>query len=348
MQGNPKQHGQRLSVGRWDTGLPYKRVGHVAAVTSLAAMQVCALAALLSVLLVDVAAFSAQPAAAAAVQQATQQQSSVKPGRHLRPLKADPAKLLNLDTLTKGTKLRGQVVGGIVQGKTGPKVWLDVDVKRPGPGGKYAPVRAMVRVNTPQEQQRVKEGATMNCYVVKIQPNSGRLEASLTKPKQRNLLLEEAMRPREGLIDITTLTTGQALKGTVIAVIRHAAFISCGVGRIDPNPRKRRLNEAGTEQLLQPVNGYLMQSDLVKGVALETQLVMREDTTRVIRVGDTIDCWVKKAWPTEARYCVTLDENITPETVKALAIQNMKARRKHKRTRVPVSALQPGQLLTGE
>jgi hypothetical protein len=113
-------------------------------------MQVCALAALLSVLLIDVAAFSAQPAAAAAVQRATQQQSTVKPGKHLRPLKSDPAKLLNLDTLTKGTKLRGQVVGGIVQGKTGPKVWLDVDVKRRGPGGKYAPVRAMVRVNTPQ------------------------------------------------------------------------------------------------------------------------------------------------------------------------------------------------------
>jgi hypothetical protein len=164
----------------------------------------------------------------------------------------------------------------------------------------------------------------MNCYVVKTQPQSGRLEASLTKPKERNLLLEEAMRPREGLIDITTLTTGQALKGTVIAVIRHAAFVSCGVGRTDPNPKKQRLNADGTEQLLQPINGYLMQSDLVKGVALETQLVMREDTTRVIRVGDTIECWVKKAWPTEARYCVTLDESITPETVAALSKQNMK------------------------
>jgi hypothetical protein len=182
----------------------------------------------------------------------------------------------------------------------------------------------MLPFRSHQDQQRVKEGATMNCYVVKTQPNSGRLEASLTKPKQRNLLLEEAMRPKEGLIDITTLTTGQALTGTVIAVIRHAAFVSCGVGRVDPNPRKRRLSDDGTEQLLQPVNGYLMQSDLVKGVALETQLVIREDTTRVIRVGDSIDCWVKKAWPTEARYCVTLDETITPETVKALAKQNMK------------------------
>jgi hypothetical protein len=128
-------------------------VEYRAVVIVLVAMQVCALATLLSVLLVDVAAFSAQPAPAAA-QQATF--VSGKPGRHLRPLRADPAKLLDLGTLTKGTKLRGQVVGGIVQGKTGPKVWLDVDVKRSGPGDKYAPVRAMVRITTPQVCMRVQ------------------------------------------------------------------------------------------------------------------------------------------------------------------------------------------------
>ena len=59
--------------------------------------------------------------------------------------------------------------------------------------------------------------------------------------------------------------------------------------------------------------------DLREGDVLETALVRREDTKRVIRVDDEIDVWVKKTWPSEGRFCLTLDDSITEEKVEMLS-----------------------------
>lgn len=64
--------------------------------------------------------------------------------------------------------------------------------------------------------------------------------------------------------------------------------------------------------------------DLPEGIALDTQLVKTASTRRILRVGDEVEAWVKKAWPSEGRFCLTLDPNVTPEAVASKAREAFK------------------------
>ncbi|KAG5188433.1 hypothetical protein JKP88DRAFT_353389 [Tribonema minus] len=142
------------------------------------------------------------------------------------------------------------------------------------------------------------------------------------------------------LIMLHTLETGQKLSGTVVGMLPHAAFVSCGVGREIAAEDAEQSQAPGAK--VKVVNGYLRQADLVEGVALETQLVKQAGTQRVIRVGQEVEAYVKKAWPSEGRFCLTLDPCVTPESVAARAREAQKARQRYKQSRAAPGDLEPG------
>lgn len=240
---------------------------------------------------------------------------------------------VSLESLKIGTKLKGTVIGEF-EGKTGFKAYVDVPITRKGEKGRDTPVRAMVRAPTPQARKRLALGEYVSCFVVNVQPSNGRLEASLVRPKPPQIRVKVS--PDE-LRPLRELETGMKLRGTVVNVQRFGAFVSCGVG------------VEGKNGVLKPVNGYLRSQDLVEGTCLETALVKQQGTVRVIEAGDEIDVWVKKTWPSEKRFCLTLKEDITAEEVQELARQNMRLRRQSRRRRkTPLEDFTEGKELVGE
>ncbi|CAM9933305.1 unnamed protein product [Chrysoparadoxa australica] len=119
--------------------------------------------------------------------------------------------------LKPGDSLKGPIVERHL-GTKGLKVWIECGVWRYSARAKrMVPVNAQVRL-TGREGKAMAKRKKLQAYVSKVDIGSGRLEASLRPPKEKNSNATAQQMPLSEMKLMSTLKPGMELRGTIVQV----------------------------------------------------------------------------------------------------------------------------------
>lgn len=153
-----------------------------------------------------------------------------EPDRRGRPLWRQRRMLSDLKL---GDRLEGYVVQELLDGKTGPKVFLECGVGRYNPKtGTWKLAHAMLRLGnrnaktsvTQKRMARLRKQTSLVCFVSRIRLGNGALEVVL---KEENVDYD---RPQK--ISASSIKAGQELVGKVQRLVPHGAFVDVGANRL--------------------------------------------------------------------------------------------------------------------
>jgi hypothetical protein len=122
-----------------------------------------------------------------------------------------------LEDLKVGQKLKGTVVQELLDGKTGPKLFLDVGAGKTDSQGKWTIVSGMARLSRAKASvvrkkrvSRLKGKESIDVWISRVQTECGRLEVCLS---------EEEVENYQGTPKrlVASLQQGEEVLGTVIA-----------------------------------------------------------------------------------------------------------------------------------
>lgn len=139
---------------------------------------------------------------------------------------------LELEDLEIGQKLEGHVVQELLNGKTGPKVFLDVGVGR-YKNDKWKIQTAMLRLDRKEsvakkKASRLKKKASFPVYVSKVRRENDQLEVSLAEPTTSPGDHSSV----NTMYSASSLKEGSELIGTVRRVEDFGAFVDVGANRM--------------------------------------------------------------------------------------------------------------------
>lgn len=138
-----------------------------------------------------------------------------------------------LADLSPGDKLTGRI-----KAHHNRKLYLSVPVERAVSSGKMRPVDAYVTLPTTHElmaRPKAAMGKTLDCYVVKAQPNAARLSVDLRPPglrvpRRRRKSARELASP-DWALRLEDLTPGMPISGVVSNVCSFGVFVHVNVSR---------------------------------------------------------------------------------------------------------------------
>jgi predicted RNA-binding protein with RPS1 domain len=138
---------------------------------------------------------------------------------------------LQVEDLQVGQKLLGVLFQELLDGKTGPKVWLDCGVGRIDPKGDWQIVTGMHRLRDRKEsvvtkkvvRLRKKRFEGVDVWVSRIYPDNCKFE----------VVTREEQVPTEGkvTVSVTSFKANQELVGTVKRVESYGVFVDVGANR---------------------------------------------------------------------------------------------------------------------
>lgn len=251
------------------------------------------------------------------------------PSRTASDENAIPSDAVFLDTLSKGDKLTGTVVD--VGGAN--SLWIDAGVVRRARGGILRKVngrlrfeRKMVRGMKEKPTSHVfvkpkeKMGAKIEVLVRRVDASAGRFEVRRVR---RQAPFSDRRRSRlpswpveDGRL-LCSVETGEKLRGTVVCVGSYGALVDCGIAR--ENMRGE----------LRSVSGLLQRKQFQSDWATEADVVVRDNTARVLRPEDEVDVYVRAALPANGK----LRLSAVPISAEDLARELMERRRVVRRLR---------------
>jgi predicted RNA-binding protein with RPS1 domain len=137
----------------------------------------------------------------------------------------------NLNDLNVGDELYGHVVEELINGKTGPKLYFDCGVGRTDKKGNWHIVNGMMRLDRSKASVARKRAARFRSkdrvplYVSRIQKECGRLEVCAT-PEEAEKYSQD--KPK---IPVTSLQSGQEVKGTIYKLLPYGAIVDVEANR---------------------------------------------------------------------------------------------------------------------
>jgi predicted RNA-binding protein with RPS1 domain len=138
---------------------------------------------------------------------------------------------IHLDDLKVGQRLKGTIVQELLDGKTGPKLFLEVGAGRTDSDGKWIIVFAMTRLSRAKDSvirkrtSRLKTKESIDVWISRVQKECGRLEVCLSKEE----LEKYAATPKR---QVTSLQEGEEVLGKVVRVEKYGVFIDAGANRL--------------------------------------------------------------------------------------------------------------------
>jgi predicted RNA-binding protein with RPS1 domain len=135
-----------------------------------------------------------------------------------------------LKDLKFGQKLSGYVVGELLDGRTGPKVFIECGVGRCNRKGDWSMVNAMLRLNREKASvvkkrvQRLRKQDQIEVFVSRIQEGCGRLEVVQNAEDLEKYKTEKKR-------TVSTLKPGEEVVGTVIKLHPYGAMVDIGANR---------------------------------------------------------------------------------------------------------------------
>ena len=153
-----------------------------------------------------------------------------EPDRRGRPIWRE-RKLLS--DLKIGDRLEGYIVQELLDGKTGPKLFLECGVGRYNPKtGTWKLANAMLRLGnrnaktsvTQKRVARLRKMKTIECFVNRIRLGNGELEVVLKE--------EDVDYDRPKKVSAASIKAGQELVGKVQRLVPHGAFVDVGANRL--------------------------------------------------------------------------------------------------------------------
>ena len=137
----------------------------------------------------------------------------------------------NLNDLKVGDELYGHVVQEFISGRTGPKLYFDCGVGRTDKKGNWHIVTGMMRMEKSKASVAKKRAARFRSkdrvplYVSRIQKECARLEVCLS-PEEAEKYLQK--KPK---IPVTSLQSGQEVKGTIYKICPYGAIVDVEANR---------------------------------------------------------------------------------------------------------------------
>lgn len=135
-----------------------------------------------------------------------------------------------MDDLQVGQKLNGTIVQELLDGKTGPKLFLEVGAGKTDSEGKWKMVFAMARLPrekapvTRKRVARLRKRDSIDIWIFRVQRGCGRLEVCFDE--------EDVERYREKpKRSITTVQKGEEVQGNVVRVEDYGVLVDIGVNR---------------------------------------------------------------------------------------------------------------------
>ena len=135
-----------------------------------------------------------------------------------------------LRDLRFGQKLSGHVVAELLDGRTGPKVFIECGVGTCNRKGNWSIVNGMLRLNrekksvTKKRSQRLRKQDQIEVYVSRIQSGCGRLEV-VKDPEDLKKYKKEKKRR------VSSLKPGEEVVGTVLKLLPYGAMVDIGTNR---------------------------------------------------------------------------------------------------------------------
>ena len=135
-----------------------------------------------------------------------------------------------LRDLRFGQKLSGHVVAELLDGRTGPKVFIECGVGTCNRKGNWSIVNGMLRLNrekksvTKKRSQRLRKQDQIEVYVSRIQAGCGRLEV-VKDPEDLKKYKKEKKRR------VSSLKPGEEVVGTVLKLLPYGAMVDIGTNR---------------------------------------------------------------------------------------------------------------------
>ena len=137
---------------------------------------------------------------------------------------------VHLDDLKVGQRLKGTIVQELLDGKTGPKLFLEVGAGKTDSKGKWSIVFGMTRLSRTKDSvirkrtSRLKAKESIDVWVSRVQKDCGRLEVCLTEEE-----LEKYAAPPKR--QVTSLQKGEEILGKVVRVEKYGVVIDVGANR---------------------------------------------------------------------------------------------------------------------
>ena len=138
-----------------------------------------------------------------------------------------------LSDVKVGDRLEGYIVQEHLEGKTGPKVYLECGLGRYNPKtGAWKLANAMLRLGnqnakasvTQKRVARLRKKTSIECFVSRVRLGNGQLEVVLKE--------EDVPRDIPPKVSVASLKEGQELVGTVQRLVPYGAFVDVGANRI--------------------------------------------------------------------------------------------------------------------
>jgi S1 RNA binding domain len=266
----------------------------------------------------------------------------------------------NPGTVWLGSVSPGQILVGSVAQITAEQssVWLDVNVVRLARGGRIRYVRARLPFDrqrgpraenfgpAPRLPPREAIGRKISVRVKRADTASGRLEVERVVPVKQRLVGAQSAKRKKGSLRrkrdkppariiengryLETLEVGEQLNGEVVKSGTYGVLIDCEIARV------------GTGGRVQATYGLLQRKRFPATWASEADMVIRDDTTRQLHVGDAITVYVRAAHVANGFLWLSA----TPVDLDALAVE--KALWKTKIRRIRRRKLGPESLVVGE
>jgi predicted RNA-binding protein with RPS1 domain len=129
-----------------------------------------------------------------------------------------------------GQKLKGTVVQELLDGKTGPKLFLEVGAGRTDSRGKWTIVFGMARLSRGKDSvirkraSRLRTKESIDVWVSRVQKDCGRLEVCLGEEE----LVKYLAKPKR---NVSTLQEGEEVIGKVVRVENYGVVIDVGANR---------------------------------------------------------------------------------------------------------------------
>lgn len=137
---------------------------------------------------------------------------------------------INLRDLQVGQKLTGHVVQELLEGKTGPKLFIECGVGRTNSKGEWSIVNGMLRLGrskisvAKKRAARLRKKDEIEVYVSRVQIGCGRLEVCSS--------LDEVDKYRgDPKIPISAIKAGQEVTGVVTRLLPFGAIVDIGANR---------------------------------------------------------------------------------------------------------------------
>jgi len=135
-----------------------------------------------------------------------------------------------LDDLKVGQPVKGTVVQELLDGKTGPKLFLEVGAGRTNSEGKWSIVYAMLRLSRTKESvvrkraARLRAKESIDVWISRVQRDCGRLEVCLDVEEIGNDMTTKK-RP------VMSLKGGEEVLGRVVRVEKYGVLVDVGANR---------------------------------------------------------------------------------------------------------------------